>query len=194
MGKLIALNHVTLDGVMQSPARPDEDTRGDFAFGGWAIPDNDEVLGRAMGVGMQQTGGALLLGRRTYEDFYGYWPNQPDNPFSSVLEAAQKYVVSNTLREPLPWANSHLLAGDPATTVAALKASDIGDLLVMGSGMLVRGLLGADLVDRLWLITHPIVLGEGTRMFAEHGARRDWTLVDSVVTTKGVIVATYDRR
>ena len=100
--EVVAVESVTLDGVMQAPGRPDEDERGGFAHGGWAVPYNDPVMGRAMGERMAR-GGALLLGRRTYEDLYGYWPKQPPNPFTEKLTRTTKYVASTTLREPLPW-------------------------------------------------------------------------------------------
>src|SRR3954466_9876282 len=105
MGKIVVTNHVSLDGVMQSPAGVDEDTRGGFAHGGWAAPGNDEVMAREMGKGMAK-GGPLLMGRRTYEHFYSYWPHQHGNPIKDVLDNAHKYVVSATLEGPLPWQNS----------------------------------------------------------------------------------------
>ena len=105
MRKVSVTLNLSLDGVMQAPGRPDEDTRGGFQRGGWALPYNDPVMGRVMGEGMAQTG-ALLLGRRTYEDFAGYWPHQKDNPFTEVLDNIRKYVASRTLTEPLPWKNS----------------------------------------------------------------------------------------
>jgi dihydrofolate reductase len=111
MARLTVINHLTLDGVMQAPGRPDEDTRGGFEHGGWAASrSNDEVMGRVMGERM--TGGPLLLGRRTYEQFYEYWPKQTDSPFSEALDNVQKHVASTTLSEPLPWQNSTLLSGD----------------------------------------------------------------------------------
>ena len=102
MSKVTVVTSLTLDGVMQAPGRPDEDPRGGFEHGGWAVPYNDEVMGRAMGERMARRG-SLVLGRRTYEDFAGYWPRQGDNPFTEVLDNTQKYVASTTLREPLPW-------------------------------------------------------------------------------------------
>ena len=141
---------------------------------------------------MSQGGGALLFGRRTYEDFASYWPQQADNPYTKVLEDAEKLVVSTTLGEPLPWKNSHLLSGDGAEAVAALKAGDGPDLMVMGSGVLVQSLLRRDLIDRFVLMIHPLVLGAGRRMFADEGTFADLRLVDSVTTTTGVIIATYE--
>src|SRR5712692_3117842 len=107
MSRVVVVNNLTLDGVMQAPGRPDEALRGGFEHGGWALPYNDEVMARAMGPGMAK-GGPLLFGRRTYEDFYRVWPNRKDNPFTEVLNNTQKYVASTTLKEPLPWANSTL--------------------------------------------------------------------------------------
>jgi dihydrofolate reductase len=102
MRRVVAINNVTLDGVMQAPGRPDEDLRGGFQHGGWALPYNDAVKGRVMAEGMAQ-GGALLFGRRTYLDFFSVWPQRKDNPFSDVLDNTRKFVASTTLKEPLPW-------------------------------------------------------------------------------------------
>ena len=118
MAKVTVFNSLTLDGVMQAPGRPDEDPRGGFAHGGWAVPYMDEVMGRVAAQGMDSQG-SLLFGRRTYEDFFSFWPHQTDNPFTEVLDGTRKYVASTTLREPLPWRNSELLAGDAADAVAA---------------------------------------------------------------------------
>src|SRR3984893_16609378 len=120
MRKVVVFNNVTLDGVMQAPGRPDEDVRGGFEQGGWALPYDDEVKVEAMGRGMAQTG-AMLFGRRTYEDFFSVWPHRTDNPFTGFLNSIQKYVASTTLTEPLRWQNSTLLKGDAADSVAALK-------------------------------------------------------------------------
>ena len=152
MRKITAVESVTLDGVMQAPGRPDEDTRGGFAHGGWALPYNDEVMGVEMSKGMGRT--ELLLGRRTYENFSSFWPNQPEpNPFTEVLNNTQKYVASTTLTEPLPWAHSTLLAGDAADAVSELKGQDGMDLVVLGSGELVRSLMKRNLVDKFTLLT-----------------------------------------
>jgi len=190
MGELVVTNHVTLDGVMQAPGRPDEDTRGGFEHGGWAVPNNDEVMGRVMGQGMSR-GGALLLGRRTYEDLHGFWPKQPKSQITETLDNATKYVASRTLSEPLPWQNSVLLEGDVPEAVAELKAQQ--DLGVIGSGELLHSLIRADLVDRFVLMIHPLVLGKGLRLFPDDGPRAELELVDSVTTTKGVTIATYER-
>lgn len=191
MRRIKVVNNVTLDGVMQAPAGPDEDRRGGFEHGGWAVPYNDEVLGRKMGEGMAE-GGDLLFGRRTYENMFAFWPEQTDgNPFTPVLDAAQKYVVSRTLTEPLPWVNSTLLPGDAAASVGELKAGPGSDLTILGSGELIRSLASAGLVDEYALIVHPLVLGSGRRLFPEGLPRTGMGLVDTVTTTTGVIVATY---
>jgi dihydrofolate reductase len=190
MRNVVVINNLTLDGVMQSPGRPDEDTRGGFQRGGWARPYNDEVMGRVMAERMAGSG-SLVLGRRTYEDFHGYWPKQTDNPFTPVLNQTTKYVASTTLSEPLPWENSVLLKGDAAEAVAGLKLQDGKDLVVLGSGKLIESLLRRDLVDQFVLLIHPLVLGTGRRMFAEGVPSTQLRLVDAIPTTTGVLIATY---
>jgi dihydrofolate reductase len=193
MSQITVLNHVSLDGVMQAPARPEEDTRGGFAHGGWSAPDVDEVMMGKAGPPMGSiSAGALLLGRITYEDFFAVWPARTNNPFTPVLDAATKYVVSTTLREPLEWQHSVLLRS--LDEVATLKQKSEGDLLVMGSGVLVRSLLERDLVDRLTIVIHPLLLGKGTRMFAGDARYAELRLTDSVTTPKGVIITTYERK
>ena len=183
----------SLDGVVQGPGRPDEDTRDGFDRGGWAVPYNDEVMAERMGIGMSSSA-AMLFGRRTYLDFAGYWPHQTDNPFTPFLDAVHKYVVSNTLTEPLPWQNSTLLSGDAATTVAELKAQDGPDLAVVGSAALVRSLFQAGLIDQFTLLIHPLVLGKGRTLFDQSGPSEDFELIDSVATSTGVLIATYRSR
>ena len=190
MGKIVVFNSVTLDGVMQAPGRPDEDARGGFPFGGWAIPYADQQLGIAAGESMATTGG-LLLGRRTYEDFYSVWPNRTDNPYTEVLNNSPKYVASRTLQEPLPWMNSILLKGNVTDEVAALKERLEKDLVVLGSGELLQTLMGHDLVDRYILLIHPVVLGTGTRLFRDGGSYSRLQLVSSRATSTGVLIATY---
>jgi dihydrofolate reductase len=191
MGKISVINHLSLDGVMQAPGRADEDNRDGFEHGGWAHRNTDEVMGRVMGEGMAQ-GGLLLFGRRTYEDFYGFWPKQTDNPYTEVLDRAQKYVVSTTLSEPLPWNNSTLLSGDVADSVAELKRESEQNIGVLGSGEVVRTLARHGLVDRYVLMIHPLLLGSGRRLFADDGTYAKLRLSDSVVTTTGVVIATYE--
>lgn len=191
MRKITAVESVTLDGVMQAPGRPDEDTRGGFEHGGWALPYNDEVIGVEMSKGMGRT--ELLFGRRTYENFYSFWPNQPEpNPFTEVLNNTQKYVASATLTEPLPWVHSTLLAGDAADAVSELKGQDGMDLVVLGSGELVRSLMKRNLVDEFTLLIHPLVLGSGRRLFPGGGPAAELRLTNSVPTTTGVIIATFE--
>ena len=193
MRNISATLSISMDGVIQAPGRQDEDTRDGFDRGGWAVPYNDEVISQRMGEGMASSG-AMLFGRRTYEDFYGYWPQQTDNPFTPYLNQVTKYVVSNTLSEPLRWQNSVLLSGDPAASVTALKAEPGPDLAIVGSAQLVSSLLPAKLIDRLVLLMHPLVLGQGRRLFDERGPGTGFELVDSLATSKGVIIATYQVR
>jgi dihydrofolate reductase len=188
--ELTVFNSLALDGVMQAPGRADEDTRGGFAHGGWAVPYMDEVMGRVAAGGMAEAG-PLLFGRRTYEDFHSFWPHQIDNPFTEVLDNADKYVASTTLREPLPWRSSTLLEGDAAEAVAGLKRQPGKDLTVLGSGELVQALRRRDLVDQYVLLLHPLVLGSGRRLFPEGGPYAKLRLVDAVPTTTGVIITTY---
>jgi dihydrofolate reductase len=164
MGKLIVINHMTLDGVMQAPGRPDEDARGGFERGGWAAPRTDDVMPEVLGKRMAQ-GGPLLLGRHTYEQFYDFWPKQRDTPFTEVLNNAQKYVASTTLSEPLPWQNSTLLRGDVGEAVAKLKKDSDEDIGVLGSGDLIQTLREHGLVDEYLLMIHPLVLGTGRELF-----------------------------
>jgi dihydrofolate reductase len=190
VSKVVVFTSLTLDGVMQAPGRPDEDRRGGFEHGGWARPYGDEVMGRVMGEGMAK-GGALLLGRRTNEDFAAFWPKQRDNPFTPVLNERRKYVASRTLQEPLPWVNSTLLEGDAAAAVVRLKQEQDDDLAVLGSGELVQTLMRRNLVDEYLLTIHPLVLGSGRRLFTDGGAYASLRLVDAITTTTGVVIATY---
>jgi dihydrofolate reductase len=189
MGRIMVVNNVTLDGVMQAPARPDEDPRGGFQHGGWVVPYNDSVKGKVMAEGMAKSRGALLFGRRTYEDFFKVWPGRTDNPFTEVLDNTHKYVASKTLKEPLPWKNSTLLGGDAADAVAKIKTKE--DLTILGSGQLIASLMRRNLIDEYMLLVHPLVLGTGRRLFDDGGAFAKLQLIDSVPTTKGVIIATY---
>lgn len=190
MGSLTAVVHLTLDGVLQAPGRPDEDTRGGFPHGGWAAPYGDQVMGEAMGRRMASgmAGGALLLGRRTYEDFAAVWPQQAD-PVAGVLTAMTKFVASQSLSGPLPWENSALVAGDVPAQVAELKRDR--DLTVLGSGALLRSLMPHDLVDEYLLTIHPLVLGTGQRLFDSPGPLVRLDLVDCVTTSTGVLMGTY---
>lgn len=187
----MAIISLSLDGVMQAPGRPDEDVRGGFAFGGWANAYRDQVMGQAMGKGMSR-GADLLFGRRTYEDFYDVWPKRTESPYSAVLNRSQKYVASRTLRDPLPWENSTLLSGDAADTVARLKTLPGLDLVVLGCGDLLQTLMRHRLVDTYALLIHPIVFGHGRRLFNDGLPHATLRLTDSVTTTTGVVIATYE--
>lgn len=187
MGKIIAFINLTLDGVMQAPAHPQEDTRDGFRHGGWAAPyaamqDAGAVLGDV---------GAVLFGRRTYEDFYAAWANQPDKPFSAFFDNMPKYVASTTLAEPLIWQNSTLLGEDVAAAVGRLKQEHEQNIVVFGSGALLQSLLRDGLVDKYVLLIHPLVLGSGRRLFADDGTSAALQLIDSKTTGTGVIIATY---
>ena len=189
MGEIVVVQNVTLDGVMQAPGGPQEDTRDGFPYGGWAVPYADAVSAATMGKGMTADG-ALLLGRRTYLDFHAFWAGQQDgNPYTEVLNRRTKYVASRTLAEPLPWQNSVLLDGAATVAVEKLKLQVDGDLVVLGSGVLVRSLAAAGLVDRYVLSIHPLTLGAGTKLFG--AAYREMRLTDTVTTTTGVIIASY---
>jgi dihydrofolate reductase len=191
MRRVVVYNSVTLDGVMQAPGRPDEDTRGGFEHGGWAQPYFDSVMAGVAAEGMAK-GSALLFGRRTYEDFASIWPNQTeDNPFTAVLNKSEKYVASTTLEEPLSWSNSTLLQGDAAEAAARLKEQPGQDLVVLGSGALVQSLMRSNLVDEFVLLIHPLVLGTGRRLFPEGRPPTTLRLVDTKTTTTGVMIATY---
>jgi dihydrofolate reductase len=191
MSRLVVNTNLTLDGVMQAPGDPDEDRRDGFERGGWATPYFDRVMGDAAAEGIAK-GGALLFGRKTYEHFASVWPNQPEyNPFAAVLNERQKYVASTTLEEPLPWRNSTLLPGDAMDAVAKLREQPGKDLVVLGSGELVQSLMRRNLVDEYVLLIHPLVLGSGRRLFTDGGPPAAFRLVDSKMTTTGVVIATY---
>ena len=188
MSRVVVINNVTLDGVTQAPGRADEDTRGGFEHGGWAAPY--EAMASLMAQRSGQTG-AMLLGRRTYEDFAGFWPRQSDNPYTEVLNNTRKYVASRTLEEPLPWVNSTLLEGDAAEAVAKLREEEEGDLVVLGSGDLVESLMRANLVDEFAVLIHPLVLGSGRRLFTDGGAFASLRLIESKTTPTGVVIVIY---
>jgi dihydrofolate reductase len=191
MGKIVVLNHLTLDGVMQAPGRTDEDLRGGFQRGGWAIPNNDEVMFGVMAKGLA-TESALLVGRRTFQALEEGWANVgDDNPYAVVINKQKKYVASRTLGEPLSWTNATLLKGEVTEAVARLKDGSEIDLVVLGSGELIQTLMRGNLVDRYLLMIHPMVLGTGMRMFPDGGVPADLRLVDVKPTTKGVLLATY---
>jgi dihydrofolate reductase len=191
MRKIIVLSFITLDGVMQAPGGPEEDTSGGFKYGGWTVPYflGDDILGEVMG---QQMAGPfeLLLGRKTFEIFASYWPQHEDD--WPGINTATKYVASNTLTK-LEWQNSVLLRGDVVEEIKKLKAGDGPDLQVHGSGNLIQTLLKHDLVDELWLKIFPITLGAGKRLFTESAIPAAFKLADSKVSPSGVLIANYER-
>ena len=192
MPKLIVNEFLTLDGVMQAPGSPDEDRSGGFERGGWQLDYFDDVFGSTIMEGLDAAGG-FLLGRRTYEIFAAHWPNQPaDDPLAGTFNELPKYVVSTTLAERLPWANSKLIRGDVPAELAKLKDQPGKELQVIGSGQLVRTLVQHGLVDEYRLMIHPILLGSGKRLFLEGAdAPTKLRLVDVKPTTTGVLIATY---
>src|SRR2546430_4170412 len=187
MSKVVVFTNLTLDGVMQAPGRAERDGRGGVEHGGWATP----YAAMAEAGESTATTSALLLGRRTYEDFYTVWPNRTDNPYTAVLNNTQKYVASTTLSEPLPWINSTLLKGDAAEAVARLKEEPGKDLVVLGSGELAQSLMRANLIDEYVLLIHPLVLGSGRRLFPDGGTFAAFRLVDTTTTATGPVIATY---
>jgi dihydrofolate reductase len=189
MRKVIVYMNMTLDGVIQGPARHDEDLRDGFPYGGWGVPY--EAMQSKEALSALPEIGPLLLGRWTYEDLYTYWTKQVNNPFTDRLNQMEKYVVSNTLHEPLPWVNSVLIHGDVVDAVSKIKAQPGKDIMVMGSGELIKTLLTYHLVDLYVLLIHPIVLGTGRRLFPE-GLPHTWfKLVDAKSTSNGVVVEIY---
>ncbi|MFB9684433.1 dihydrofolate reductase family protein [Amycolatopsis plumensis] len=193
MRSLTVTMSVTLDGVVQGLGRPDEDTRGGFRHGGWGTRYQDDVMAEEMGRGMSRPGD-LLFGRRTWQDFTTAWSRRDDgNPFTTHMNAATKYVASTTLDDAEAWENSILLRGDAAETVAELKGRPGRDLSVIGSASLVRALHAAGLVDRYTLLVHPLTLGSGARLFGD-GPLTEFALTGCVPTTKGVLIAHYERR
>jgi dihydrofolate reductase len=189
MGRVIVMNHITLDGVMQGPGRPDEDTRDGFAHGGWAVPYADEATVAKMGERMGRDH-AWLFGRRTYEEVLRTW-NARGGPFKEALNNIHKYVASSDPATGLEWPNSTLLHGDVPAAVGELKASSDANLVIMGSGVLIRSLIAADVIDEYLLFVAPLVLGTGRRLFAD-GVQASLRLSEAVATTKGVVMVTYE--
>ncbi len=190
MRRLIVLSMMTLDGVIQAPGGPEEDTSGGFEYGGWVAPYNDDVLRSVIG-GQMSVRFDLLLGRKTYDIWAAYWPHH--GAVWPRVNKARKYVASHDSSLKLDWENSVLLAGDVAEEVKKLKAEDGPDLHVYGSADLAQTLLSHDLVDELWLKIYPITLGPGKRLFAEGAIPAAFRLTDSKVSPTGVIVANYRR-
>ncbi|MFB6552353.1 dihydrofolate reductase family protein [Streptomyces sp. NPDC056405] len=192
MGKLVLTTFITLDGVYQAPGGPREDTRDGFEQGGWSVPYGDEDFGRFVDEVFGRVG-AFLLGRRTYDIFASYWPKMTDpaDPVASKLNGLPKYVASTTLTDP-GWAGTTVLGGDLAKEVTALKERTDGELQVHGSGALAGSLLALDLVDTVHLLTFPVVLGAGRRLFAEGALPTAFRHTGGRVTAAGVSIQSYD--
>jgi dihydrofolate reductase len=188
--RIVVVNHLTLDGVMQGPGAPDEDERGGFTHGGWAGPGNDPAMFQAVGERMGRPGCGLLLGRRSYEGMLSAW-NARGGPFKDALNGMSKYVASSSSTTKLDWPNSTLVHGDVPEAVAELKRSEEGNLIIMGSGQLIRSLIPLGLIDEYLLMIHPLLLGSGQRLFEHEDQTAKLKLVDSTATGTGVILATY---
>jgi dihydrofolate reductase len=188
MRKLTGAVFVSLDGVMQAPGGPEEDPSGTFRFGGWVQPHWSEDMGPFEQIIMGDYD--LLLGKRTYDIFSAYWPYNQDDPIGEKFQRIDKYVLTHS-DEPLKWDNSHRLSGDTADAVAELKRSDGRDLLIQGSSTLYVPLLAAGLIDRLVLITFPVVLGEGKRIFDGSEKPGALKLVEHFVSSTGVVLTNY---
>jgi dihydrofolate reductase len=187
--KIIAIAQVTLDGVMQSPGGPDEDPRNGFTHGGWAMPFLDDAAGQVI---RETIAGEfdMLLGRRTYEIFASYWPNEPDNPIGKAFNKATKYVVTRSL-DRLDWENSRPIGGSVVEQIRRLTASDGPALHIWGSSELLQTLIAAELVDEYRLWVFPLVLGEGKRLFENGVPPRALSLVATSSTPMGVLLNTY---
>jgi dihydrofolate reductase len=190
MRKLVVQTFLTLDGVMQAPGGPGEDDDGGFAYGGWSVNYWDDQMGQVMGEATSRPF-AMVLGRRTYDIMAAYWPNAPEEAGGEVFNDATKYVASRS-RPTLEWSNSVLVEGDAADGLAALKQEDGPELQVHGSANLIQTLLAHNLVDQYRLWVFPLVLGSGKRLFADGTVPSGLRLVDSTVSTTGVMMCTYE--
>lgn len=193
MRKLIVVEFMSLDGVIQAPGAPQEDTGGGFRFGGWQAPFDEAAVGEAI-MALYAQPFELLLGRHTWDIWAAYWPviaaRSPEHPIAAPFDRVRKHVATHR-PESLSWNNSHALKGEPAEAVRALKAEDGGVLITHGSGVLVKQLLAAGLVDELRLMTYPLTLGAGKRLFGHDALPATWTLAESVITTGGVVIGRY---
>jgi dihydrofolate reductase len=189
MRKIISLNHVSLDGVIQSGGGPEEDPSGGFTYGGWTVPFRSADGGAAV---LELMSGEfdLLLGRRTYEIWEAFWPYAGDHPIAKVFNKAAKYVVTNSL-DRFDWVNTHGLSGDAVDAVRRLKATDGPELHLWGSSQLLQALIGGELVDEFRVWVYPVVLGKGKRLFEAGVPGFALTLVESRATSKGVLMNTY---
>ena len=195
MRKLIVAEHISLDGIIQSPGSPKEDPSGDFGFGGWTVPYDDEAIGQAVQDQLSQPF-ELLLGRRTYEIFAAYWPrvwaDSASHAIADLFNRVPKHVATHR-SDRLDWQNSHALKGDLADAIRALKHQDGANLLTWGSGDMVRQLLAAGLVDELRLLIYPVVLGRGKRLFGDNAQGSAFTLAHLTSTPGGVLITRYVR-
>jgi dihydrofolate reductase len=190
MRNLVVIDFLSLDGVMQAPGQPEEDTEGGFKHGGWAVPYHDEGLAESVAGSMAATD-AYLFGRKTYENFAAYWPTAPrEIPFTDHLNNTAKYVVSKTLKQP-EWSNTSVLDGDVVEEVRKLKQQTGKNIAVLGSGELAQTLMKNDLVDEYFLTVYPILLGAGKKLFRDNDQLRKLKLVDSTTTSTGGVVLTY---
>lgn len=189
MGKVIVANGITLDGVMQGPGRPDEDTRDGFAYGGWGVPYYDQAAVAKMGERMGEER-AFLFGRHTYEQLMSSW-NARGGPFKDALNDTPKFVASSNPATQLEWPNSTLIHGDIPAAVADLKEHSTPNLVIMGSGVLIGSLMAADVIDEYLLMIAPLVLGSGRRLFPD-GVRAPLRLTECVATGTGTLLATYE--
>lgn len=192
MRKIITTTFITLDGVMQAPGGPEEDTSNGFKFGGWQLDSEEDEAANSILNKFFSTPFELLLGRKTYDIFAGYWPKHPEielvaKPFNST----KKYIVSHRITK-LSWNNSELIVGDVVSEIKKLKDLDAPDLWVWGSGNLIQTLLKNNLVDRMHIWTYPVTLGTGKKLFAEGTLPQRFKVVNSQITSKGVIYATYE--
>jgi dihydrofolate reductase len=192
MRKLIVAEHISLDGVIQAPGAPKEDPSDNFRLGGWTAPYMDDAIGQAIQELFSQPFD-LLLGRRTYDIWAAYWPNvRAGNPIADKFNSVAKYVATHRA-DSLEWQNSHALKGDIADAVRALKKQKGPDLQTWGSGDMLHQLLAAGLVDELWLVTYPVVLGRGKRLFSDDADASAFTVVNSTSTKGGVLINRYVR-
>lgn len=192
MRSIVVLSFISLDGVMQAPGGPEEDTSGGFQFGGWTVPYFDDVAGqemdKQMGVPFD-----LLLGRKTYDIFAAYWPKQADNPVAEPLNKATKYVVTHQADFQAEWEKTVVVSGDVVAVLKDLKAGEGPMLQVAGSGDMIQTLLQHDLVDEFWLKIFPVTLGKGKRLFGEGTMPASYELTNTKVSPSGVIFANYRR-
>jgi dihydrofolate reductase len=192
MRKLIAAEHISLDGVMQAPGGPEEDPSGDFRLGGWSAPYDDDAIGQAV-QDLHSQPFELLLGRRTYDIWATYWPRlEAGHPIADQFNRVPKHVATHR-PDTLDWRNSHALKGDLSDAVRALKRQDGANLLTWGSGDMMRQLLAAGLVDELRLFMYPVVLGHGKRLFDDDARASAFTLANSTNAASGVLITRYVR-